>query len=102
MRARETDGFNIPRLVAMGQEVKRLMMEPVLMLPWPQNLFAQQAAMSQTLQQLKPRTDAQCICGKEHRQLWPRTVRSTYGHGFNVTYYCSNACKTRAAQQDSR
>jgi hypothetical protein len=95
----ERDPFGHPRFIAMGQELKRSME-----LPWPHDLYRDPAAaqMSQALQQQKLRNEDLCICGKEHRQLWPRTTRSTYGHGFNVAYYCSNACKSRAAQQDSR
>lgn len=95
------DFAHAERFRVIGEELRRMMNEPVPMLPWPHNLFGP-IMMSQPLQQQKPRNDALCICGKGHRQLWPRTTKSTYGHGFNVTYYCSNACKTRAAQQDSR
>ncbi len=74
-------------------------------LSWPHNLFADatnMVLMAQAMQQQTPRNDALCTCGKEHRHLVPRTVKSMYGNGFNVTYYCSNSCKSRAAQQDSR
>jgi hypothetical protein len=94
-----------PVFVQRGNEMQAMILEPVPMLPWPLNLFADadnKVLQAQALQQQTPRNDALCICGKEHRQLYPRTVKSTYGHGFSVTYYCSNACKTRAAQQDSR
>ena len=97
MRARETDGFNSPRLVAMGRELKRLMELQVL--PWPHNLYGP-AMMSQSLQQQKPRNEAQCICGKDHRQNIPWTRKSLYGNGFSVAYFCSSTCKSRAAREN--
>ncbi len=94
----QRDPFGAPRFVVMGQELKRLMG-----LSWQHELYGDHAAkMSQALQQQKPRNADLCPCGKEHRHNIPRTIRSTYGFGFSVTYYCSNACKSRAAQQDSR
>lgn len=91
-----------PKALARGKELREMEQLPVL--PWPRELYRDHSGlqMSQTLTQQKPRKDSLCVCGKEHRQNIPRTIRSTYGFGFSVTYYCSNACKSRAAQQDSR
>lgn len=89
----EHDFTALPRYRVMGEELRRMMQEP---LAWPADLYSQ---MAQPLTQQKPRNDDLCLCGKEHRRLWPRTVRSTYGYGFNVFYYCSNACKSRAVKE---
>ena len=88
------------RFRIVGELLKRLMDTPAL--PWPRDLYRDcTGLMAQPLQQQTPRNDALSICGKEHRQNIPRTIRSTYGHGFSVTYYCSNSCKSRAAQQET-
>ena len=93
----ERDPFGALRFVVMGQELKRLMESPRL--DWAANLYGP-AQMSQALQQQELRSEDLCTCGKEHRRLWPRTRHSEYGHGFNVMYYCSDACKSKAVRQE--
>ena len=93
----ERDPFAAPRFVVMGQELKWLME-----LPSPHDLYSNCMSwqMSQAIQQQKLRSEDLCTCGKEHRRLWPRTRHSEYGHGFNVMYYCSDACKSKAVRQE--
>jgi hypothetical protein len=69
-------------------------------LPWPRELYRDYpAAMAQPQQMQKLTADDLCPCGRAHRHLFPRTTRSMYGRGWQVTFYCSDACKGMAARQ---
>jgi hypothetical protein len=68
-------------------------------LPWPRDLYRDYpAAMAQPPQRQKLMADDLCPCGRAHRHLFPRTTRSTYGRGWHVAYFCSDACKGRAVR----
>ena len=81
-------------------ELRHLESLPVVDLPWPRNLFSVNF-MVFVFRNPQDKPQDLCICGKDHHKLYPRTRRSEYGHGFNVTYYCSDACKTNAVRAES-
>jgi hypothetical protein len=73
-------------------------------LDWPADPFFRRRNITvQGMQHQKlPDPSTYCACGKEHRRFYPRTQRSTYGRGFNVTYFCSNACKGSVVKKDGQ
>jgi hypothetical protein len=96
-----SDAFDTRRIRQNAADLRLLESLPVMDLPWPRNLFSTNfmAKLLQQQQRAKPRD--LCICGKEHRKLYPRTTRSEYGRGFNVTYYCSDFCKGNAIEAEA-
>lgn len=83
--------------VERGRELR--MMERLTALEWPSDLFSAATAPAPT-GTLK-NGDA-CTCGKPHRQNFPRTKRSPYGQGFDITYYCSDTCKSRSVREGAK
>jgi hypothetical protein len=96
-----SDAFDTRRIRRNAADLRLLESLPVGDLPWPRNLYSTNfmAKLLQQRQRAHPRD--LCICGKEHHKLYPRTTRSEYGRGFNVTYYCSDSCKGSAAEAEA-
>jgi hypothetical protein len=70
-------------------------------LNWPRNLFGYPYNHDELLglTQRRLKHDDLCSCGKPHHNNFPWTVRSDHGFGFNVYYFCSNACKSRSVRE---
>lgn len=97
------DAFDTKRIRRNAAELRALWGLPLTDLPWPRNLYQDHSGLvaAQALQhQHSAKLGDLCTCGKEHRKLYPRTRKSDYGNGFNVTYYCSNTCKSNAVRAE--
>jgi hypothetical protein len=72
-------------------------------LPWPKDLFGNYASIAELMAEAAELSgpgecrDDLCSCGRrrEHRNNVSQTIRSPYGHSFNVVYFWSNACKSK-------
>jgi hypothetical protein len=72
-------------------------------LPWPRNLFGNSATIAELMAeaaqfgQEAPVADGLCPCGcrREHRHRVSQTLRNSYGRGYDVIYFSSDACKSK-------
>jgi hypothetical protein len=86
-RARGTpkrEPFSAAKYIKRGLELRDLEQ-----LPWPK-VFGNRASISERRDNVCP-----CGCRKEHRNNVSQTIRSPYGHSFNVIYFWSNTCKNK-------
>lgn len=72
-------------------------------LPWPRNLFGQSATIAELMaeaaqfRQEARFSDDLCPCGcrREHKHRVSQTLRNPYGRGYDITYFWSDACKSK-------
>jgi hypothetical protein len=98
----ERDPFCVPEFLQRATELQRLEQ-----LPWPRNLFGELASIAELMAESAragENVDGPCSCGcrKEHKQNVSQTLRNSYGRGFDVIYFRSEACKNRWNQERMR
>ena len=92
------DPLSAPRFLKHGVELRRLEQ-----LPWPRNLFGENATLAELMaeaalfEQAVQISDELCPCGcrKEHKHRVSQTLRNPYGRGYHVIYFSSDACKSK-------
>lgn len=94
----EREPFSAAKYVKRGLELKGLEQ-----LPWPTDIFGDPVSIAELMAEAAelsgPRRcrDNVCPCGcrREHKNNVSQTIRSPYGHSFNVIYFWSSVCKSK-------
>jgi hypothetical protein len=92
------DPLSAPRFLKHGAELRRLEQ-----LPWPRNLFGENATIAELMaeaaliEQAEQISDELCPCGcrGEHKHRVSQTLRNPYGRGYDIIYFLSDACKSK-------
>jgi hypothetical protein len=90
--------FSAAKHIKRGLELQRLER-----LPWPRDLFGNYASIAELMAEAAAPSSPEmyrndlcpCGCRREHKNNVSQTIRSAYGHSFNVIYFWSNACKSK-------